>query len=236
RTARNTRVTNRDIISENPFRFSSEVHDDALALVYYNYRHYSPTIGRWCGRDPIGNFFCKGLYVISKNHRGNHFDWLGLVDPDFVEPFKGLPSECDILGKTRRLPTENIKVLEREYTGESNPFEAIFGALIYSRCKCKVLIKRQRLYQNQTCVKKGFCSFSTPAGEVFLPRYVWEDTSESWESMPNEAIWESQGRGDTSIFDTQDNFIAFSSIIMASGDINEKCRMTCLLKHNGGRQ
>ena len=35
----------------NPYRFSSEYHDDALALVYYNYRHYNPADGRGiCGR------------------------------------------------------------------------------------------------------------------------------------------------------------------------------------------
>ena len=38
RTSRATRVTNRDFLSENPFRFSSEYHDLTLGLVYYNYR------------------------------------------------------------------------------------------------------------------------------------------------------------------------------------------------------
>ena len=52
-----TRVVNSSAISdrnfhlENPFRFSSEYHDDTLGLVYYNYRHYNPIDGRWCGRD-----------------------------------------------------------------------------------------------------------------------------------------------------------------------------------------
>ncbi|MGN0857232.1 MAG: RHS repeat domain-containing protein [Candidatus Spyradenecus sp.] len=38
---------------DNPFRFSSEFADDSLGLVYYNYRHYNPTDGRWLGRDPL---------------------------------------------------------------------------------------------------------------------------------------------------------------------------------------
>jgi len=38
----------------NPFRFSSEFHDDETGLVYYNYRYYSPILGRWTRRDPIG--------------------------------------------------------------------------------------------------------------------------------------------------------------------------------------
>ena len=37
----------------NPYRFSSECHDDTLGLVYYNYRHYNPADGRWLGRDPV---------------------------------------------------------------------------------------------------------------------------------------------------------------------------------------
>ena len=53
RTARATRVTNRDLLSENPFRFSSEYHDLTLGLVYYNYRHYNPIIGRWQSLDPL---------------------------------------------------------------------------------------------------------------------------------------------------------------------------------------
>ncbi len=39
--------------SENPYRFSSEVYDDGLGLVYYNYRHYHPVDGRWESRDPF---------------------------------------------------------------------------------------------------------------------------------------------------------------------------------------
>ena len=37
----------------NPYRFSSEYADDALGLVYYNYRHYEPMIGRWLSRDLV---------------------------------------------------------------------------------------------------------------------------------------------------------------------------------------
>ena len=40
--------------SANPFRFSSEYHDDETRLVYYNYRHYSPNFGRWIKRATVG--------------------------------------------------------------------------------------------------------------------------------------------------------------------------------------
>ncbi len=37
-----------------PLQWSSEIADEELGLVYYNYRHYNPTDGRWINRDPIG--------------------------------------------------------------------------------------------------------------------------------------------------------------------------------------
>ncbi|OGV35170.1 MAG: hypothetical protein A2020_11540 [Lentisphaerae bacterium GWF2_45_14] len=37
----------------NPFRFSSEYYDKETELVYYNYRYYSPILGRWIKDDPI---------------------------------------------------------------------------------------------------------------------------------------------------------------------------------------
>ena len=77
RTSRATRVTNRDLLSENPFRFSSEFHDDTLALVYYNYRHYNPKDGRWLGRD-----LCKtnNKYRFLGNNGNTSRDILGLYD------------------------------------------------------------------------------------------------------------------------------------------------------------
>ena len=51
-TSKNTPYTI-DLIAANPFRFSSEFYDPELDLIYYNYRHYSPALGRWLSRDPI---------------------------------------------------------------------------------------------------------------------------------------------------------------------------------------
>ena len=62
----------------NPYRFSSEYADDALGLVYYNYRHYNPCVGRWTSRDPIGEFGGKGLIVFLFNAPNLRFDVWGL--------------------------------------------------------------------------------------------------------------------------------------------------------------
>ena len=62
----------------NPFRFSSEFHDDETGLVYYNYRYYSPSLGRWTKRDYIEELGGVNLYVITSNDIQNYFDLFGL--------------------------------------------------------------------------------------------------------------------------------------------------------------
>ena len=60
----------------NPIRFSSEMYDASLGLVYYNYRHYSDVNGQWGARDPLGEEVSVNLYSTT-----NRFgvDFLGLV-------------------------------------------------------------------------------------------------------------------------------------------------------------
>ena len=62
----------------NPFRFSSEFHDDETGLVYYNYRYYSPSLGRWTKRDYIEEIGGINLYVVTSNDVQNYFDLFGL--------------------------------------------------------------------------------------------------------------------------------------------------------------
>ena len=45
-----------ELAEVNPFRFSSEYADDETNLVYYNYRYYNPSLGRWTNRDPVGEW------------------------------------------------------------------------------------------------------------------------------------------------------------------------------------
>ena len=62
-----------------PIQCASEYHDTELALVYYNYRHYNPSDGRWLGRDRIDAF---NLYAYVSNTVYVKIDYLGLwVNP-----------------------------------------------------------------------------------------------------------------------------------------------------------
>jgi RHS repeat-associated protein len=47
----------------NPFLFSAKYQDDETDLVYYGYRFYNATTGRWLSRDPIRDM---GFYELSK--------------------------------------------------------------------------------------------------------------------------------------------------------------------------
>ena len=71
-------VTDNTFTTDNPFRFSSEYHDDTLGLVYYNYRHYNPVDGRWCGRDPMEDADVN-RYLFLKNSPSIRYDEYGML-------------------------------------------------------------------------------------------------------------------------------------------------------------
>ena len=84
----NTSFTAFNVAETNPFRFSSEYADDALGLVYYNYRHYEPVMGRWLSRDPQSIRHNEHLYSYLANGQLSDNDCLGLISYKFDK------SEC----------------------------------------------------------------------------------------------------------------------------------------------
>ncbi len=71
----------------NPFRFSSKYADDETELVYYGYRYYSPGMGRWVNRDPLGERGAVPLYVALVNSPLNENDYLGLISREDAQGF-----------------------------------------------------------------------------------------------------------------------------------------------------
>jgi len=51
----------------NPFRFSTKFTDAETGLLYYGYRYYSPSMGRWINRDPIQERDGGNLFAFVKN-------------------------------------------------------------------------------------------------------------------------------------------------------------------------
>ncbi|XCN71144.1 MAG: RHS repeat-associated core domain-containing protein [Candidatus Electrothrix aestuarii] len=62
----------------NPFRFSSKYADDTTGLYYYGYRYYSPELGRWLSRDPVGEDGGLNLYGFVGNSPLVYFDPYGM--------------------------------------------------------------------------------------------------------------------------------------------------------------
>jgi RHS repeat-associated protein len=61
----------------NPFRFSTKYHEEQIELYYYGFRYYSPDLGRWLNRDPIGEAGGWNLYVFTENDPPCLTDFLG---------------------------------------------------------------------------------------------------------------------------------------------------------------
>ncbi|MCI5196832.1 MAG: RHS repeat-associated core domain-containing protein, partial [Candidatus Electrothrix sp. AW5] len=67
---------------DQPFRFSTKAFDEQNGLAYYGYRFYSPGVGRWINRDPIGEAGGINLYGFVGNGPVN---W---IDPNGLSPLK----------------------------------------------------------------------------------------------------------------------------------------------------
>jgi RHS repeat-associated protein len=94
----------------NHFRFSTKYTDDESGLLYYDYRYYTPSTGRWLSRDLINEKGGVNLYAMLQNCPVNNFDPFGLsglFKPDSV--------------KAVRVLTEKEKV----QTADTNPREIL---------------------------------------------------------------------------------------------------------------
>ena len=101
------RVSGTTIAADNPFRFSTKYLDSDGArkrvdgdaggvarraeeagapwalmrqtgLIYYGFRYYSPSLGRFLNRDPLGELGGSNLYGFVENDPVNGWDYLGL--------------------------------------------------------------------------------------------------------------------------------------------------------------
>jgi len=63
------------LTADNPFRFSTKYTDSETGLLYYGYRYYSPTLGRWLSRDPVE----EGMDMnFLQNDSIDYVDFVGL--------------------------------------------------------------------------------------------------------------------------------------------------------------
>ena len=75
----NTIYEDGDMADVFPHRFSTKYYDAETDLYYYGYRYYSPSLGRWISRDPIGEEGGWNLYQCCFNDMLGNLDYLGAV-------------------------------------------------------------------------------------------------------------------------------------------------------------
>lgn len=75
-----------DYAKANPFTFSTKFTDDESELVYYGRRYYSPSQGRFLGRDPKKEKGGLHLYAFVTNNPINLWDYLGMIPPSITGP------------------------------------------------------------------------------------------------------------------------------------------------------
>ena len=76
-----------------PIQWSSEFYDKELCVMYYNYRYYILTLGRWGERDLI---LTSNLYNFIYNKVSYNLDILGLVPKDSItKPLKPFITEAN---------------------------------------------------------------------------------------------------------------------------------------------
>ncbi|MCP4345580.1 MAG: RHS repeat-associated core domain-containing protein, partial [Desulfobacterales bacterium] len=108
----------------NPYCFSTKFSDSETGLIYFGFRFYYPTLGRWLNRDPIGEKGGLNLYAFVLNNPCNLLDLLGLdVSERFINWIKDGAYEKN--GEWRR------KHGSQESEQEALPFIRQFVTALY---------------------------------------------------------------------------------------------------------
>lgn len=97
----------------NSFRFSTKYFDAETRLLYYEYRYYSPKLGRWLNREPIEERGEINLYAFVVNNPPDYFDPDGLTQKSFVEIYADFHVDPDF---ERRV--EDLKRRRENFEGE----------------------------------------------------------------------------------------------------------------------
>jgi hypothetical protein len=104
--------------------------------VYYNYRYYSPELGRWLSRDPIGENGGWNLYGFVGNDGINKADFVGYIGIlDIVNLFPGIGTLVNIF-------TSPAGSKVNDYTIELDETECCINKKIAeTHCKQKITLQ-----------------------------------------------------------------------------------------------
>ena len=76
------------------YQFSSKEYDASTGLNYYGYRFYSPELGRWLNRDPIGKRGGINVFTFCMNGPISSYDYLGLCRIEYLCTLNSEEGQC----------------------------------------------------------------------------------------------------------------------------------------------
>jgi RHS repeat-associated protein len=185
---------------DQPYQFSTKPYDEKTGLSYYGYRFYSPTIGRWINRDPLGEKGGINLYGFVGNNPVNWVDSMGL---------QILPAEQVSIGLLPKDKGKNNPSMLQEWKLTFPPYRPPKDDCVTNpnqlKCKVKWFMegwkkgseeanklwqkKRQELL-NQTIQKPKIFSdktierdHSNSANEISQRAQVIDETLDRWEAI-----------------------------------------------------
>ncbi len=140
-------------VTTNPYRFSTKYSDSETGLFYYGYRYYSPKLGRWLVRDPLGEAGGNNLYTFVKNNPSYYWDYLGL-DPK--NKLKKRPSDFQcltIMAKHEsKIYRESLNLIE---TGVKDALPN-YSNMPFQHCvwNCRMTLRKGKEYAEQKSALK----------------------------------------------------------------------------------
>lgn len=147
----------------NPFRFSTKYDDDETDFLYYGYRFYNPSTGRWLNRDPIEELGGINLYNFCGNAPSGKTDDFGLSGE-----LVGCPACVCKKVKYGKVPTTFSAYHDNQGNGNIGltvPY-TIETEGINSHCHCK--------YVDNGSIS-GSAKFAN--GQQFSPNTTWNNTT-----------------------------------------------------------
>jgi len=84
----------------NPFRFSTKYQDDETDLLYYGYRYYNASTGRWLSTDPLQESGGRNLYGFTHNDPVQRVDVDGRAAVIVIAGVTVTVADCAIIATT----------------------------------------------------------------------------------------------------------------------------------------
>jgi RHS repeat-associated protein len=107
----------------NSIRFSTKYQDDESDLLYYGYRYYNPSTGRWISRDPSPSEDNSALFNFVRNDPMDVLDMLGMYEFDFGKGMDGKDRQTIVENLQKAIGDKLPSIIQRiDKAIESNPF------------------------------------------------------------------------------------------------------------------